>query len=1032
MILKNYLESIEKEHQTGVAREHAYRPALKTLLEASLAHVTAVNDPVQIPAGAPDFILKEDPANLDLGYLEAKDLAVNLDAVEKSEQLMRYRAALENLILTNSLEFRLYRHSERVQTVAIAHLEHGKIIRQPENFPKLAALLREFGAYQAHPIQSPEALAEIMAQKALLMNNVFLQVLIQKEPSTLKDQHEAFKEVLLHNMPEKQFADVYAQTIAYGMFIARLHHDNTQHFSRAVSLLGIPRSNPFLRSLFEYVAGANLEKQVVWTVDALCMAFNAVDLPAILKDFDRHTGFNNPVLHFYETFLTAYDPDLKKKRGVFYTPEPVVGFIIRSLDEILKTRFHLKEGLAYAGKTPITVDKKETSVHKVQLLDMAAGTGKFMTAAIEHIHHSLQDQRGIWPSYVETDLLPRLHGFELLMAPYAMCHLTVDMLLKKTGYDLEQAQPEKRVGVYLTSALEEYYEEAHLPFVPWLAQEANAASHIKRDLPLMVIFGNPPYRGESMNRNDHIDSLMQAYKKEPDGRQIQEKNSKWINNDYVKFMRVAENFIQKNGEGVLGFITSHAYLDGPIFRGMRWHLLQTFDEIYVLDLHGNSRKKERTPQGGKDQNVFDIQEGVAIFIGIKTPSPEKTQDLAKVYHADLWGLRQEKYDFLNRHSLDSVRWQPLSHHTPYYFFIPKNYDLLEEYERGFALHDLFLVKGTGIITKRDHLTIHQTKEKLWETIQFFLENPEHDVRRILKLPPDVRDWKFEWAKKDLRGPSKNNIQKISYRPFDTRYFYYTGRARGFIGWPVEKISKHMLQGENLALNVARQQKSSNFQHVFCHRQIAESALVSNKTSEISYTMPLYLYDENVGQKSNLAPALFSKIQEQVPQITPESLFDYIYAVLHSRPYRQRYGEFLKSDFPRIPFPAAGEFFDTLVEKGKVLRELHLLEGHHFEERVTTYPVLGNQRVEKVFFQKETAGASHGRVYINSTQYFGNVSQGAWEFYIGGYQPAQQWLKDRKGQQLDFAQVKHYQRIVQALQRTEEVMEEIEGLAFLPQ
>lgn len=1040
MPIQKYIDDVQRQYKTGIAREHAYRPALKTLIEDIMPDVTAINDPAHIKCGAPDFILHR--RKIDVGYIEAKDVGIDLSKTEKTEQLKRYLESLDNLILTDYLEFRFYRNGEKVDVIRIADIQNGQIKALPAQYDRLKTLLLEFSDFQGQTIKSAKKLAKMMAHKAKLMKHVFYNVITDEKDSSLKDQLKAFQNVLVHDMTAEQFADVYAQTIAYGLFTARLHDKTLDTFSRSEALLLIPKSNPFLRQLFSYVAGSELDERVVWIVDALCEVFLFSDLNKILEDFGTATGQKDPMLHFYETFLAEYDSNLRKARGVWYTPEPVVNFIVRAIDDVLKTHFDLKDGIADKSKIKIKVESDriskrsgkreldEIEVHKVQLLDVATGTGTFLAEAVKQIYKRYKGQEGIWSSYVENDLLPRLHGFELLMASYAMCHMKLDLLLQETGYKpLNKTNP-PRVSVYLTNALEEHHPDMDTLFASWLSYEANAASRIKRDMPIMVAFGNPPYSGESTNKGDWILKLMDDYKKEPEGKiKLQERNAKWLNDDYVKFIRQGEHYIEKNGEGVLAYITNHSYLDNPTFRGMRWHLMSVFDDIYIIDLHGNAKKKEVSPDGSEDKNVFDIQQGVAIIVAVKTRKISK-KDLANIHHVDLWGKRKAKCDLLEQSTLGNLDWETLAPQHPQYFFIPKNYDLLIEYEEGIALNTLFPVNSVGIVTARDHFTIHEKKEDLERTINDFVSLPVEQARDKYKLGKDARDWKVKLAQQELKDTelNHNNITDISYRPFDTRWTYYTGKSKGFHCMPRGEVMRHLLQGDNVALNVAKQQKSSDFQHIFVHRGIVESSLVSNRTSEISYSMPLYRFEAVMGDVEQKVPNFdtktYKKIKKSIPDVTPENLFDYIYGVLHSPSYRTRYAEFLKSDFPRIPYPSDPDTFHALSAKGAELRGLHLMESDALDNLITTYPISGDNEVIKLRYDD-------GNVYINESQYFGNVPSVAWEFYIGGYQPAQKWLKDRKGRELSVDDIMHYQRIIVALVNTDRVMKEIDSIKFLP-
>jgi len=1050
-----YLKEVASTLGSGRATEHSYRPALQEMLSSLFKDAKVTNEPKRQECGAPDLILER--KNIPFGYVEAKDIGVDLDKVEKGgkndTQWQRYSQSLDNLILTDYLEFRFFVNGEKVETVAIAKAHGTKLTPLPENFDKLAALLKNFGSFRGQPIKSAKKLAEMMAHKAALMRDVFFKTVSAKGDNSLKQQLAAFKEVLMHDMDAAQFADVYAQTIAYGLFTARLHDPTQDDFSRAEALTLIPKANPFLRQLFQYVAGNDLDDRVVWIVDALCEVFLACNVPNILKDFGAGTGRSDPILHFYETFLTAYDAGLRKDRGVWYTPEPVVRFIVRAVDDVLKTHFNLKDGLADISKTDFEIvsgietkgrkkgqeTKEKIKIHKVQVLDVATGTGTFLAEVMRHIHASRKGQEGTWSSYVDKDLLPRLHGFEILMASYAMCHMKLDLLLQQTGYKPTGAQP--RLGVYLTDALEEHHKDSHLPFVNWLSQEANEASRIKREMPIMVAIGNPPYSGISQNKGEWITNLIEDYKY-INGVHFNERKH-WLQDDYVKFIRLGEHYIAKNGEGVLAYITNHGYLDNPTFRAMRWHLLTTFDDIYVLDLHGNALKKEKAPDGSPDKNVFDIQQGVAIIIAVKrqTDVSKGEKSLANLYHADLWGSRDSKFEKLSTANLKTTGYQQLAPQAPFYFFIPQNNDALAEYDACIPLNKLFPVNVTGIVTARDGMVIDFNDTELLSRIRDFANpaNSDDEVRQRYfggkkegkYLAGDTRGWGLSEARQKIASfDHAAKVQPICYRPFDDRSIYYTPEM---VDWGRDELMSNMLAGENIGIVIGRQGAvvgAMEWNLAFITTKLLDFNVFYRGGGLL---FPLYTYNSVLGgveqKQPNLDPKIWAAIRKIVKDATPESLFDYIYAVLHSRAYRTRYAEYLKSDFPRIPYPKDAATFHALAALGAQVRALHLMESPLLDSLITTYPVGGDHLVDKPRWEAGKNGL--GRVWLNPTQYFDCVPQVAWEFYIGGYQPAQKWLKDRKGRSLTNDDINHWQRIVVALAETHRLMGEIDKITFLP-
>lgn len=1063
MTIEKYIDNINQRYKLGNATEHTFRGDLQQLLESLVPEIRATNEPKRQSCGAPDYILTK--KDIPVGFIEAKDIGdKDLDGTKKTgnkEQFDRYKASLNNLIFTDYINFHLYREGEFVTKISIAEITDKGIKPLPENFGNFENLIKDFCVHIGQTIKSPKKLAKMMAGKARLLSDVIGNALISDEEnhqnSTLREQKQAFKEILIHDITPKGFADVYAQTIAYGMFAARLHDPTLQTFSRQEAAELIPKSNPFLRKLFGYIAGPDIDDRIKWIVENLAEIFLACNVEEILKNYGKTTKMEDPIIHFYETFLAEYDPKLRKARGVWYTPAPVVNFIVRAVDDILKTEFDLPQGLADTSKTTIkvntqTADKRsatgykqmEQEVHKVQILDPATGTGTFLAEVVKHIHKKFQGQQGIWSNYVETHLLPRLNGFELLMASYAMAHLKLDLLLTETGY---KPTTNQRFRVYLTNSLEEHHQDTGTLFANWLSTEANEANHIKRDTPVMCVIGNPPYSGESANKGEWIMSLMDDYKKEPGGKEkLKERNPKWINDDYVKFLRYGQHFIEKNGSGVLAFINPHGYLDNPTFRGMRWNLLKTYDKIYTIDLHGNAKKKETALDGSADVNVFDIMQGVSINIFVKTGA-KKSDELGKVFHYDLYGKRDYKYDFLNENSIQSIDFNELRNVAPMYFMVHKDFEAQKTYDKGFSVSELFSLNNVGIVTARDKFTIHQTKEEVKSTIDEFLSLEDEEARKTFNLGKDVRDWKVSYAKADLENyyPDKGSFTKLSYRPFDDRWTFYTGKSKGFHCYPRTDVMQHFTLGENIGIvtNKPAQGGQDAFNQIYITKHLTDQSIYSAMNNS-PYVCPLYLYPDTSGQQTieqssertpNLKAEIVNQIAEQLGltftnekettenTFAPIDILDYIYAVLHSPSYREKYKEFLKIDFPRVPYPKDKDTFWQLVKLGGEIRQIHLLESSTVEQYITQYPIDGDNVVGKPKYKD-------GKVFINDTQYFDNVPQVAWEFYIGGYQPAQKWLKDRRGRQLEFDDILHYQKIIVALTETDRLMREIDEIEFM--
>ena len=1074
--VSDYVNKVASRVKLGHSSEHTFRKDLEDLINNLAPDVMVTNEPSQVTdCGNPDFLISK--KEIPIGFIEAKDVGKDLNSKQYKEQFDRYKAALDNLVITDYLRFQFYVNGERIHEVCVGELVAGVVQSHDSEFERLAELLRDFCVYIGQTIRSAQRLAILMAGKARLLENILYQALTSDEDNNantdLRDQFNTFKSVLIHDLTPSDFADIYAQTLAYGMFAARLHDDTLDTFSRQEAAERIPKTNPFLRKLFSHVAGVDIDDRIKTTVDNLADVFRATDVAAILKNFGKTTQTQDPIIHFYETFLAEYNPKLRKQRGVWYTPEPVVKFIVRAVDDILKSEFDLPEGIADTSKIEIekqtqTPDSRTRTgykmvkelVHKVQILDPATGTGTFLAAIIQHIFHDqFENMSGMWSSYVEQDLLPRLHGFELLMASYAMAHLKLDMLLTDTGY--EPIKP-KRLQVYLTNSLEEHNPDTGTLFAGWLSAEANEANAVKRDAPVMVVMGNPPYSGESTNKGDWIMSLMKDYKKEPGGiEKLNERNSKWINDDYVKFMRYGQHFIEKNGEGVLAFINPHGFLGNPTFRGMRWQLLNTYDKIFTIDLHGNSNKQETSPDGSKDENVFDIQQGVSINILVKT-GKKKSGELGKVYHFDLYGIREDKYDFLTETSLEDIDFSEIPNHAPNYFMVKRDSKVENIYLNGFNVEKLFVVNSVGIVTARDSFTLHETENEVIETIESFINLEDEEARKKFHLGKDVRDWKVSYARKDIENNYKNGkgkIIKISYRPFEDKWTFYTGKSKGFHCYPRNEVMKHMLHQSNTGFITARSNKSESCDHFFITDKPIETKCGERTTQ--SALFPLYLYHEEDNQTEllgaqetpsrtpNFDPEIVAAIakaigltftnekSDEAGTFAPIDTLDYIYAVLHSPTYRETYKEFLKIDFPRVPYPSDADTFWQLVALGGELRQIHLLESPKLAAQIKAlslgYPIGGDNSVTRkmtktsVGFEPDEADTSIGKVWLNNTQYFTNVPLVAWEFYIGGYQPAQKWLKDRREHTLDHHDIKHYLNIVASLSLTNELMQQIDKI-----
>lgn len=1026
--LRIYIAAVDAQLRTGVAGEHSYRPALHSLLEELLPGFTVINEPARVACGAPDFLIAEARTGAPVAYVECKDIGdADLAGEGKNrEQFTRYSTSLGCVIFTDYLDFRLYLDGVLRLQACVGVVAGGRLrcLGAEEDVAAFTALIDLVRAAPRTPIADPGRLAAVMASKARLLAAAVQGVLAEDVDKDIEEGYSGHylrsvyastRQELLHDLSEAGFADLYAQTITYGLFAARLHGGDSEHFGRLEAAQRIPRANPFLRRAFQDIAGFDLDPRVAWIVDDLAGSFALADMGRIMADYTEQRGIDtDPLMHFYEDFLAAYDPRLRKARGVWYTPAPVVRFIVRAVDSLLRSRFRLPDGLADCSqairqvKNPHTGEICEESLHRVQLLDPAVGTGTFLAEVVRQIYARFEGRPAeLWRDYAAHHLLPRLMGFELLMASYAVAHLKLDLALAATGYQLAGSD---RLNVFLTNSLEPY-SVGQRAAIPWLSEEGLAANTAKLRRPVMVMLGNPPYNGASTNKGAWILHLLSDYKKEPGGRDnLDEKNPKWLNDDYVKFIRLGQHHVERTGEGILAFINPHGFLDNPTFRGMRWQLLKSFDAIYVVNLHGNLRKKERGPDGSRDENVFDIIQGVSINILVRDGS--KRGEFAMVYYHSVMGSRKIKYDFLERTSLDSIEWESVKLLPPFYSFVPKNAKLEFEYRQdSFGVGELFLENNVGVVTTKDRFLVCESREEVRARVTDLIQLTESAFRQKYKLK-DSRDWSWAHARADVGeclDPKK--IVEYDYRHFTSKYLYYTGKTSGLLGRPRARVMRHMIKN-NVGLITTRRNRGGRGGFVFCTNKIVDGAVLEDAT----YLFPLYLYSEDYSSReANLDAAILARLSERAGRVlTPQEVFDYVYGALHDGAYLKRFLELLKVDFPRVPYPRDASAFEAARARGERLRCLHLLEGAERWAIESDLRGEGNMVVDAPRW-------AQGRVYINAAQYFDNVRREVWEFYIGGYQPAQKWLKDRRGERLGFDGVQLYRRVLHALDQTERML-----------
>ena len=1012
-----YIQNInDTRFDPNATPELSLHPYLKTFLENvtddcfKRSDVRYTLEPKNInQTGRPDFIATD--GLLPIGYIEAEADGADLNNLKghAKKQNDRFKQNLDNFILTNFTDFQLWIDGKCIVTARIT-----------DNIDDLKALLQKF-LDTFIQIGTPEALARYLARRTRELR-IQIQNALTVVNSNTRRMYTAFQKTLLPTLTQDSFADMYAQTLAYGLLAARCTLSNATDFSRHTAASILPDSNPFLKDLFYHVAAPRLEANINYILENIEILLQHIPTDMLHSAFTTKNPLEDPVVHFYETFLKEYNPKLRFERGVFYTPPQVISYIVRSVDSLLKTELNKQHGLADDNTL---------------ILDPATGTGGFLFSALDHIQDyvSTTEGTGSWNLYVNDNLVKRIFGFELLVASYTIAHLKLGLFLKDQGWHADE-----RLRIYLTNTLELPADAVDTqPFAPFISDEANEALSVKRDQPILAIIGNPPYPENSENPSRDSDGeltfigrLIEDYK-QLDGKPLDEKNVKSLQSDYVKFIRWAQWRIDRNGEGVLGYIVNNSFLCGPTFRGMRYSLLNSFNTIYILNLHGSIRIQERVPDGEKDKNVFDISQGVCILLCVKE---RNKPELAKIYYSDMWGNRKEKYRKLSENNVQSTEWSELQPESHQYFFVPYPTGYSAEYDSGWKVPDIFINSIVGIVTGRDKLTIHQTTAELKETVTDFVSLSVEEARERYNLGKDTEDWKVHLAQADIRNhlDSNQHIKPIHYRAFDARWTYYTGQTKGFHQRPRLEIMRHLFE-ENVALSVCRIVTSRQWQHALITDIITDKCCISNRGSESGHVFPLYLYPNPEGSlideeiELNIKPEFLTALSQalQLPQtgqfqlpegITPEQILAYIYAILYSPTYRDRYYEFLRYDFPRIPLPPDIDQFRTLASLGQKLIDLHLLNSvpttttHRFEGE-------GENVVGKVRYEG-------GNIWINDTHHFTDVPQEVWEYEIGAYQVCHKWLKDRKDTTLTIDDVRQYRSILIAIAETIRIMDTIDA------
>jgi len=1013
-MLNQYFKNIYKTYKTGDTTEPSYYPDLKILIEDFLKSKGKVaNITVQarkIAAGIPDFTIRKGKELI--GYIEAKDLSIeNLETIEGTEQIERYKKNLPNFILTNYFDFWLWRKTGdkgqwikkvRIGMPIVLKINHPPVPQKEEPF---FDLINTFITFNIPEKKTAKSLAQELAVRARMLPGFIKDLLDDKKEEEIDQIYNAFKEFLISDLSKEDFADIYAQTITYGLFTARLRHDGAEKFNRFMAQQLVPKNIQILHDTFSLISSQALPEHIEWIVDDIATVLAYADMDKIKKELHQEIGGGDPLMYFYETFLAEYDSKKRKARGVYYTPLPVVSYITRSINILLKEKFDKKFGFADSDVT---------------LLDPASGTLTFPANAIRIAKEEVDksSSAGSWLQIVRNHILKDYYAFELLMAPYIIGHLKAFLLLEDFGYKMENHD---RFQLYLTNTLDfSEIQQSQLPFVAGLSEEAKKAKKVKENTPVLVIMGNPPY---SVSHSEQLDFIKDKMKDYLTGLGVEKEKKKGVmQDDYIRFIRFAHWKIEQTGQGIIGMITNNSYLDGIIHRAMRKKILDDFDEIYILNLHGNSRLKEKTPEGGKDENVFDIQQGVGIILLVKTGENKKTI----IKYAEKYGLREEKYKFLEIKDIKNTEWRELEQKEPNYFFVPKNMKGEGGYQKFISLEEIFTKDGSGVITRRDNFTVSTSKAELKNRVSIFInmDLPKEIIESSLGIK-DSPEWLLEKARQELSEDENLDEKYLEYlyRPFDKRWILY---HEAVISRPSALLREVFVNRDNIGLICSRRTPTGvNFNHVFVSDLLADI----HSAADQSYVFPLFIYGDSKKQKllfddfAKQRVNFSDKLWQSVPTgIEPEKVFYYIYTILYSNIYRHKYNVFLKIDFPRIPFTKDEKLFNKIAKLGKELVDLHLLKSEKLENISASFPIKGDSRVTKREYNEKV-----GRLYINEAQYFGTITPQVWNYYIGGYQVLDKWLKDRADKVLSAEDVNHFLKVITALNWTIYFQKEIDKI-----
>ena len=1010
-MIKNYLKEIEKL-KSPISNEHTYRTPLENLLKSFAVKLYPnSNISIQQEVSAekkifPDFTAMDEDKGI-IGFIECKDIGFDLHkAIEGNgnfkiykEQLLKYLNKHNNLIYTDYINF-IYLTLDKNQIkikneISLSSKDLDNNIKILEN------MLEDFFVYKIKEIDKKDYFLSTLARKTNILK-IYIELELENKESYLKNHIKGlFEDTIFNDLSDKDFADAFSQIISFSLLFYRLNERKNVDLN---SFRNMPEYIPIFREFLSTINFDNLDENIRYVINLIIKSINSYDEKIFydkLSYKERHdTDKEDPFIYAYEYFLKEFDAKTRNARGVFYTPIEAVRYIIKSIDEILKDRLNIADGI-YG--------------EEVHILDFAAGTGTFMLGAIERAFENAKQNgiAGVWENIVSDFILKRLYGFEFLIVPYVLAHFRIHEYLKDLNYDYKKND---RLQLYLTNTLDNS-AGGQVKMFPQMQAESDNAYKIKNEEPILVIMGNPPYnnKSEEINRKEWIENLLKDYKENLNEKKIN------LDDDYIKFIRFAHWKMEKIKKGMIGIIVNNSFISGVTHREMRRKLMQTFDEIYILDLHGNVNKGEKCPDGSMDFNIFNIKEvGVCIALFVKTGL--KNNKNKGIYFNEVFGTQDYKKNYLIDKSIADEKWVELEDDKKWHWFtkVKSNEKYLNEFT---GLHEIFNLFGSGCKTERDYITIHITEEELKNTILDFNNLNENELTEKYNTK-NSRDWSVDRAKKDIMENYKkynfNLITQIHYRPFDIRYTYYTGTSKGFLGTPSRKIGYNFINRKNIGLVFTRQNSGVD---IFHHCLVSKFIIDGGITNSWTYIAPLYLYEENSAGEFKLDSSCkpnwtdsFKEFLKNYISDNPKEILNYIYAILYSPTYRENYKEDLKYDYPRIPFTKDKNIFDRLQKLGEELIDSHLLKK--VPQSNAGYP---NKGEHKISYSKYNEVEK--RLYINEKQYFENVKKEVYNYSIGGYKPIEKYIKARDI--LTLKDISHLIKVIAVIERTIYLQEEID-------